>query len=100
MPREHWGRAGSGAARPRLAGPPPLLMGEFSADDVLLWLQVTAFRSRPPLTGLPPQGSARQAHRQQIREEIRTLKRRSGAELAPRPAHGASANHSRLGAGH
>ena len=60
-------------------------LDDFSVDDVLLWLQVTAFRSRPPLTGLPPQGSARQAHRQQIREEIRTLKRRSGAELAPSP---------------
>jgi len=60
-------------------------LDDFGVNDVLLWLQVTAFRSRPPLAGQPPQGNTRQAHRQQIREEIRTLKRRSDAELVPSP---------------
>ena len=60
-------------------------LDDFGVDDVLLWLQVTAFRSRPPLAGQPTQGNTRQAHRQQIREEIRTLKRRSDAELTPSP---------------
>ena len=58
-------------------------LDEFTVDDVLWWLQATAFRSRPPLAGPPAPGGARQAHRQQIREEIRTLKRRAAGELAP-----------------
>ena len=55
--------------------------------DVLLWLQTTAFRARPPLQsgggggGGGAAANARQAHRQQIREEIRTLKRRAAAEV-------------------
>ena len=73
--------AASAAAAPverkKLAGPPPLLMGEFSADDVLLWLQTSAFKKRPvavepPATGVTP----RSAYRARIIDEVRGLQRK------------------------
>ena len=68
-----------GAAK--LPGAPPLLLGEFSADDVLLWLETTAFKKRvmAPLSAAATQqeaGGAREAQRQRILHEVRGLKRR------------------------
>jgi hypothetical protein len=64
----------AGATRRKLDGPPPLLLGEFTADDVLLWLQTSAFKKRPPLAS--GRSGGREAYRSRIFDELRGLKAR------------------------
>ena len=50
-------------------GAPPLLLGEFTADDVLLWLQTTAFKQRAG-----PGAVSSAQRRSLILDEVRSLK--------------------------
>ena len=63
-------------ARRKIEGPPPLLMGEFSVDDVLLWLEASAFKKRPPLAQAQKESGGREAYRSRIFDELRDLKAR------------------------
>ena len=62
-------------ARRKLPGPPPKLLGEFSADDILLWLESTAFKKRNP-SEASGGATGRAAYRARIVDEVRSLKAR------------------------
>jgi len=59
-----------------------LLLGEFTADDLLLWLQTTAFKKR-----VGPQAAEGGGARARILEEVRTLKRKFGTVVPPSNAN-------------
>jgi len=66
----------------RIEGAQPLLLGEFTADDLLLWLQTTAFKKR-----VGPQAAEGGGARARILEEVRTLKRKFGTVVPPSNAN-------------